>query len=157
VPNNSTRAPKSNISNALINAKKNVFDIKEEDESDLLRGIKDENFDDKSKKSVKHEMEEIRKDDDIEEKVKKILKIVKKEDEEDDDAPVFRNKNKELREDLKAQLSNDVVEAINIENDEMEVIIEKLRARGLSKDKAIEMVKTIGTPTKSRENGGRGV
>lgn len=63
------------------------------------------------------------------------------EDNDSDDSPKFRDKNKELKQMIKEQLSEETQEAIDIENEAMDEIIEKLKRRGLSKDNGIELQK----------------
>ncbi len=71
-----------------------------------------------------------------------------KKDEEDsdnnddnDDEQNFRDKDKELKESIKSQLSLDTQDVINLNDDELNQIIEKLKKRGVSRDKGIQLQK----------------
>ena len=61
--------------------------------------------------------------------------------ETDDDSPNFRDKDKELKESIKSQLSPESQNVINMNDDEFNTIIEQLKKRGLSNDKGIELQK----------------
>ena len=61
--------------------------------------------------------------------------------ETDDDSPNFRDKDKELKESIKSQLSPESQNVINMNDDEFNAIIEQLKKRGLSNDKGIELQK----------------
>jgi len=56
-----------------------------------------------------------------------------------DDTPNFRDKDKELKEFVKDQLSLEAQDVINMNEDEFNQIIEQLRRKGLSKEGGIQL------------------
>lgn len=63
------------------------------------------------------------------------------EDADDDDSPNFRDKDKELKEAVKSELSLESQDVINMNDDEFNAIIEQLKKKGISQDKGIELQK----------------
>lgn len=68
-----------------------------------------------------------------------------------DDTPNFRDKDKELKELIKSDLSLESQDVINMNEDEFNSIIEQLKKRGLSKDKGIQL-QNLRSISKSRGN-----
>jgi len=59
----------------------------------------------------------------------------------DDDSPNFRDKEKELKAAIKRNLSIESQNVIDMNNDEFDEIIEKLRKKGVAKGRGIELQK----------------
>lgn len=68
-----------------------------------------------------------------------------------DGTPNFRDKDKELKELIKSDLSLESQDVINMNEDEFNSIIEQLKKRGLSKDKGIQL-QNLRSISKSRGN-----
>lgn len=88
-------------------------------------------------------------------KVKKIETEDNKDeaDDDDDDDPNYRDKDKELKESIKSQLSLEAQDAINTDDKEFNKIIEKLKQRGISSERGLELQKIRNISKGSREVG----
>ena len=87
--------------------------------------------------------------------LKKVKKIEtednKDEADDDDDDPNYRDKDKELKESIKSQLSLEAQDAINMDDKEFNKIIEKLKQRGISSERGLKLQKIRNISKGSRE------
>jgi uncharacterized protein YeaC (DUF1315 family) len=102
----------------------------------------------KFKLSLKKDGDVLLDEEQVDNEIEKIFleknkkNIEENEEESDDGGDVeFRDKDKELRESIAGLLSDDTQGTIKVENTTLEEIIATLQKRGLSKDKALEMVR----------------
>lgn len=107
-----------------------------------------------NKKDKTNDLSNDKKENNINDKNKKNNKKDDSEDNNTDtDGQNFRDKDKELREQFKHQISLESQNVINLNEDEINAIIEKLKQKGIAQSNGLQLQKLKSITKESRKRG----